>query len=37
MLENKNTQGDKQLPWKEQELQENHVKDGEMRLKRIYI
>jgi len=37
MLENKNTEGDKQLQWKEQELKENHVKDGGMRLKKIYI
>ena len=36
MLEN-NTERDKQLQWKEQELKENHVKDRKMRLKRIYI
>jgi hypothetical protein len=27
----------KQLQWTEQELKENHVKDRELRLKRIYI
>jgi hypothetical protein len=37
MLENKNTEGDKQLQMKEQELKENHVKDGGISLKRIFI
>lgn len=36
MLENKDKQGDNQIQWKEHEQEENHVKDGVMRLKKIY-